>query len=90
MLGHPTTILQKKLILTSMLKELDYLFCSTSVSKKWHNEYDEEVKIELTTSDGEEIEWEVFVDGRQEVTGFSQTEDFVEDFLKVNDEHCFI
>lgn len=90
MLGHPTTITQKKLILVSMLKELDYLFCSDSVSKKWYNEYDEEVKIELTTSDGEEVAWEVFVDGRQEVVGFSQIEDFVEDFLKVNDERCFI
>lgn len=90
MLGNPTTIMQKKLILTSMLKELDYLFCSDTVSKKWYNIYDEEVKIELSTDDGEEVAWEVLVDGIQEAMGFSQMEDFVEDFLKVNDEHCFL
>lgn len=90
MLRNPLTLTQKKTILVSMLKELDYLFCSDSVTKRFHNAYGEEVKIELTTSDGDEVAWEVFVAGRQEVVGFSQMEDFVEDFLKVNDECGFI
>lgn len=81
---------QKKTILVSMLKELDYLFCSDSVTKRFHNENGDEVKIELTTSDGEEVAWEVIVAGKQEVVGFSQIEDFVEDFLKVNEEKDFI
>lgn len=73
-----------------MLKELDYLFCSDSVTKRFHNENGDEVKIELTTSDGEEVAWEVIVAGKQEIVGFSQIEDFVEDFLKVNEENDFI
>ena len=90
MLGNPRTIEQKKLILFSMLKELDYLFCSDCVSKKFHNEYGEEVRIELTTPDDEEIECRVLVNDKQDVVCFSQKEDFVNDFLKINDEHCYI
>ena len=90
MLGNPRTIEQKKRILFSMLKELDYLFCSDCVSKKFLNEYGEEVRIELTTLNDEEIIWEVRINGEQEVFCFSQKEDFVNDFLKINDEHCYI
>lgn len=90
MLGNPRTIEQKKRILFCMLKELDYLFCSDCVSKKFLNEYGEEVRIELTTSDDNEIEWEVLINGKQDVVCFSQKEDFVNDFLKINDEHCYI
>ena len=81
MLGNPRTIEQKKLILFSMLKELDYLFCSDCVSKKFLNESGEEVRIELTTLNDEEIIWEVRINGEQEVFCFSQKEDFVNDFL---------
>ena len=90
MLGNPRTIEQKKRILFSMLKELDYLFCSDCVSKKFLNEYGEEVRIELTTLNDEEIIWEVRINGEQEVFCFSQKEDFVNDFLKINDEYCYI
>lgn len=90
MLGNPRTIEQKKRILFSMLKELDYLFCSDCVSKKFLNEYGEEVRIELTTLNDEEIIWEVRINGEQEVFCFSQKEDFVNDFLKINDEHRYI
>ncbi len=90
MLGNPRTIEQKKRILFSMLKELDYLFCSDCVSKKFLNEYGEEVRIELTTPDDEKIEWEVIINGKQDVVCFSKKEDFVNDFLKINDEHCYI
>lgn len=85
------TITQKKLILASMLKELDFLFCSDIVTKRFTNEKGEEVKIELSSpSDDEEVVWEVFINGKQTMVGFSQTVDFIEDFLKVNDERCFI
>lgn len=90
MLKNTLTLTQKKTILVSMLKELDYLFCSDSVTKKFHNEYGDEVKIELETSDGEEVAWEVLVNGKQEVVAFSQMKDFVDDFLKVNEECGFI
>lgn len=90
MLRNSLTITQKKIILVSMLKELDYLFCSNSVSKSWLNDKFEEVKLELTAFLGEEICWEVFVEGKQEVVSFSQKSTFVEDFLKVNDECGFI
>ena len=90
MLGNPRTIEQKKRILFSMLKELDYLFCSDCVSKKFLNEYGEEVRIELTTLNDEEIIWEVRINGEQEVFCFSQKENFVNDFLKINDEYCYI
>ena len=90
MLGNPRTIEQKKRILFSMLKELDYLFCSDCVSKKFHNEYGEEVRITLTTLNDEEIVWEVYINGIQDVFCFSQKEDFVNDFLKINDEQCYI
>lgn len=90
MLGNPRTIEQKKRILFSMLKELDYLFCSDCVSKKFHNEYGEKVTLKLTTLNDEEIICEVLVNGELELFVFSKKEDFVEDFLKINDEHCYI
>lgn len=90
MLGNPTTIEQKKRILVSMLRELDYLFCSDCVSKNFKNEYGEEVRIELTTLNDEEIICEVSIDGEQDLVCFSLKEDFVEDFLKINDKRCYI
>lgn len=90
MLGNPLTIEQKKLILVSMLKEADYLFCSDSVVKTFHNEYGQEVKIDITVVDETEIAWEVIIDGKQDVVCFSQKEDFVKDFLKINDENCYL
>lgn len=90
MLGNPRTIEQKKHILFSMLKELDYLFCSDCVSKKFLNEYGEELRITLTTLNDEEIVWEVRINGKQDFLYFSLKEDFVNDFLKINDERCYI
>lgn len=90
MLGNPRTIEQKKSILVSMLRELEYLFCSDCVSKKFHNEYGEEVRLELSTPDDEKIEWEVLIDGELDLVVSSKKEDFVEDFLKINDEKCYI
>lgn len=86
------TITQKKLILASMLKELEYLFCSDEVTKRFKRENGETVTITLEhgTFDDEDVYWEVYIEDNQVAVGVSQRKDFVEDFLKCNDEGCYI
>lgn len=85
------TITQKRLILASMLKELEYLFCSDEITKRFTNEDGETVTISLEHGafDDEDVYWEVYIEDTQVAIGVSQRQDFIEDFLKCNEDGCF-
>lgn len=74
----PLSVTQMTMILVSMLKELDYLFCSNEISKKLHNEDGEEFIISLECCEDENtIPWELIHQGKQEVVCFSDKDKFV-------------
>lgn len=76
------SVTQMTMILVSMLKELDYLFCSNEISKKLINDNGEEVIISLETCEDENtIPWEIIYKGKQEFVGFSDKDKFVSDCL---------